>query len=379
MENFNIYNPVRLFFGQQISSSLGGVLNTYGKRVLLVYGKGSVIKYGYYGQIMDILNAGGFEVTEYSGIKSNPVIEDVRAAVKLGKENRVDVVLALGGGSVIDSAKIITLGLQTELDPWNFMTWKAKPEKATPLVAILTLAATGTEMNAAAVVQNHETGEKLGFVNELIFPKASFLNPEFTLSVPKNYTAYGIVDLIAHALEAYFGAGEPSVTDHITFSIIKDAMQWGPKLLNDLQNPEYRANIMLDATLALNGTTTYGKKGGDWGVHGLGHELSLLFDTPHGASLSIAYPAWLKLQKTKCAHRISKLGKALFDTTDVDATIEQLTAFFVSLDSPTTLADINVGKDKHALIVEQYRKNKVSGMHYQLTEEDHQALVKLMA
>lgn len=379
MENFNIYNPVKLFFGDTISESLCPVLKSYGQRILLVYGKGSVVKFGYYDQIVKLLSENGFVITEYAGIKSNPVIEDVRAAVQLGKKNRVDVVLALGGGSVIDSAKIISLGLQTDIDPWQFMTWSAKPEKATPLVAILTLAATGTEMNAAAVVQNHETGEKLGFVNELIFPKASFLNPEYTLSVPKSYTIYGIVDLIAHALEAYFGAGEPSVTDRITFSIIQDAMHWGPLLINDLQNLEYRANIMLDATLALNGITTYGKKNGDWGVHGLGHELSLLFDTPHGASLSIAYPAWLKLKKTVCAHRISKLGEALFQTTDVDQTIDKLTQFFISLGSPTSLSDIGIGEKHHQAIVQQYNKNKVSGMNHALSNEDHKILVKYMA
>ena len=221
MVNFTVYNPVRLVFGNQIKDELGPCLKKFGMNILLIYGKGSVKKYGYYNQIMNVLASGGFKVTEFSGIKPNPVINDVRAAVKLGKEKKVDVVLALGGGSVIDSAKIVSLGLQTEIDPWEFMTWRIQPEKATPLVTILTLAATGSEMNSAAVIQNHETGEKLGLVNELLFPKTSFLNPEFTLSVPKNYTAFGIVDLIAHSLESYFGEGEPSITDSFTFSIIK--------------------------------------------------------------------------------------------------------------------------------------------------------------
>ena len=379
MVNFTVYNPVRLVFGNQIKDELGPCLKKFGMNILLIYGKGSVKKYGYYNQIMNVLTSGGFKVSEFSGIKPNPVIDDVRAAVKLGKEKKVDVVLALGGGSVIDSAKIISLGLQTEIDPWEFMTWRAHPEKATPLVTILTLAATGSEMNAAAVIQNHETGEKLGLVTELLFPKTSFLNPEFTLSVPKNYTAFGIVDLIAHSLEAYFGEGEPSITDSFTFSIIKDAMRWAPKLLNNLDNLEYRANIMLDATLALNGITSYGKKGGDWGVHAMGHELSLLFDTPHGASLSIAYPAWLKLHKKTCSDRISKLGDALFDTSDVDETIEKLTAFFVSVGSPVKLSEIDVNDDQMSKIVEQYHRNKVSGMHHKLSKHDHQTLVTLMS
>ncbi len=378
MESFNIYNPVRLFFGDKIQESLAPVVSTYGKRVLLVYGQKSVVKFGYYDQVVNILKSADFQIAEYSGIKSNPIIEDVRAAVAVGKKHKADVILALGGGSVVDSAKIISLGLQTDIDPWEFMTWKAKPVSATPLISVLTLAATGTEMNAAAVVQNHQTGEKRGYVNELIFPKASFLNPEFTRSVPANYTAYGIVDLIAHAMEAYFGAGEPTVTDAITFSIIKDAMHWGPLLMGDLNNLEYRANIMLDATLALNGTTTYGKLGGDWGVHSLGHELSLLFDTPHGASLSIVYPAWLKLHRTKAAARISKLGTALFGTSEIDATIENLKLFFSSLGSPVSLSEIAVGENKHAEILQQYKKNQVSGMHYPLNEIDYQQILTFM-
>ena len=379
MVNFTVYNPVRLVVGNQIKDELGPCLKKFGMNILLIYGKGSVKKYGYYNQIMNVLTSGGFKVSEFSGIKPNPVIGDVRAAVKLGKEKKVDVVLALGGGSVIDSAKIISLGLQTEIDPWEFMTWRAHPVKATPLVTILTLAATGSEMNAAAVIQNHETGEKLGLVTELLFPKTSFLNPEFTLSVPKNYTAFGIVDLIAHSLESYFGEGEPSITDSFTFSIIKDAMRWAPKLLNNLDNLEYRANIMLDATLALNGITSYGKKGGDWGVHAMGHELSLMFDTPHGASLSIAYPAWLKLHKKTCSDRISKLGDALFDTSDVDETIEKLTAFFASVGSPVKLSEINVNDEQLSEIVAQYHRNKVSGMHHKLSKHDHQTLVTLMS
>ena len=278
----------------------------------------------------------------------------------------------------MDSAKIISLGIPSDEDPWDFMTWKLNPSKATPLVNVLTLAATGTEMNAAAVVQNHSTNQKVGFVNELIFPKDSFLDPAFTASVPANYTAFGIVDLIAHSLEAFFGKGEPSIIDQITIDIIKDAMKWGPELMNDLNNVELRAKIMLDATLALNGLTIYGKKSGDWAVHGLGHELSLLFDTPHGASLSIAYPAWLKLQKDRIPERIIKLGNGLFGVDTVDATIDQLIEFFKNVNSPVSLSEANIGKDERANIIEQYSKNNVSGMHHSLSISDHEAIVDYM-
>jgi alcohol dehydrogenase YqhD (iron-dependent ADH family) len=378
IENFIAYNPVRLHFGKDVTDTLGETVRQYGKKVLLVYGKGSVKKYGYYDRVVTQLKEAGAEITEFGGIKPNPLVDDVRKAIALGKKKEVEVVVALGGGSVIDSSKIISIGMANEVDPWDFMTWQAQPEKALPLITVLTLAATGTEMNAAAVLQNRKTGQKVGFVNPLLFPKDSFLDPAFTVTVPKDYTAYGIVDLIAHALEAFFGGGEPSVVDKITLSIIKDAMEWALPLLNDLQNVDLRANIMLDATLALNGLTSYGKTGGDWGVHALGHELSLLYDMPHGATLSIAYPAWLRLQSGRIPQRIQKLGEGLFNTTDVDKTIEKLEAFFRSIGSPVRISEAGIDVSKKEEILKQMNKNQASGMVHALSDEDRKRLVEWM-
>lgn len=378
IENFIAYNPTRLHFGKGVTETLGKTVSQYGKKVLLVYGKGSVKKYGYYDKVLEQLVRAGLSVREYHGIKPNPVVDDVRKAIALGKANKIEVIVAIGGGSVIDSAKIIGLSLANDIDPWEFMTWQAMPEKSIPLVTVLTLAATGTEMNAAAVLQNPETGQKLGFVNPMLFPKDSFLDPSFTATVPKDYTAYGIVDLIAHALEAFFGGGEPSVTDRITLAIIKDAMEWGPQLMADLQNIDLRANIMLDATMALNGLTSYGKTSGDWGVHGLGHELSFLYDLPHGATLSIAYPAWLRLQSERIPQRIQKLGMGLFGTTDLEETIEKLEAFFSSLGSPIRTIETGIDTSKKQEILNQMNKNKVSGMHHALDDDDRAKLVDWM-
>ena len=378
MERFTAYNPTKLHFGEGVTDTLGERTGFYGKKVLLVYGKGSVKKYGYYDRVTAQLKSKGLEITEYGGIKPNPVIEDVRKATELGKRENVDVIVALGGGSVIDSAKIISVALASGYDGWDIMKYKVSPSAAVPLICVLTLAATGTEMNGAAVVQNHETGEKIGFVSELMYPKESFLDPAFTVTVPRDYTAYGIVDLIAHALEAYFGKGEPPVIDQITFDIIKDAMYWGPLLLNELDDVELRANIMLDATLALNGLTVYGKKVGDWGVHGLGHEISILFDSPHGATLSVAYPAWLELHKDRIPERILKLGTNLFGAQTVEETIAGFKDFFRKIGSPVTLSELGVGREQRQAIINQMNKNKVSGMHYPLSETDREALVSLM-
>jgi len=378
MENFIAYNPTKIHFGKDVTDSLGEVVKQYGNNVLLIYGKGSVIKYGYYDRIIKPLKAIKVKITEYSGIKPNPVVEDVDSAVELSLKENVEVIVALGGGSVIDTAKIISLCIPGRFKGWDVMKRKVEPLSSIPLIAVLTLAATGTEMNGAAVIQNHTTREKIGYINELSYPRHSFLDPQFTATVPFEYTAYGIVDLIAHALEAYFGKGDVSLSDRFVFSIIKDAMHYAPLLLNDLENYEYRANIMLDATCALNGMTNYGRKSGDWGVHAIGHQLSLLYDVPHGASLSIAYPAWLRLHKNRMTDRILQLGKAIFNTNSVEKTIEQLIKFFVSVNSPVHLTDIGIGNGKKAEIIELMNKNKITGLNHALSNEDHASLVNYM-
>lgn len=378
MENFVAYNPVKLHFGKGVVNNLKGSLGEYGKRVLFITGKGSVKKYGYYDIVKKQLEEANLIITEFEGIKPNPLIEDVREAMELGLNNEIDFIVALGGGSVIDSAKMIGLGIANKTDPWEIITGKQQPTSNIPLINVLTLAATGTEMNAAAVLQNHETGQKVGWGHPLNYPVESFLDPTFTFSVPRNYTAYGVVDLIAHALEAYFGKGEPSVIDEITFSIIKDAIDKGPKLLNNLSDYDLRESIMLDATLALNGLTMYGKQSGDWGVHSLGHEISLLFDTAHGATLSIVYPAWLKLLSNKIPDRIIKLGKGLFDVETVEDTISELEKVFVNLDSPIRLKDIDLGEKESQMLIEQYNKNGVSGVNHSLNSSDYVRIVELM-
>jgi alcohol dehydrogenase YqhD (iron-dependent ADH family) len=378
MENFVAYNPVKLHFGKDVVNSLGESVSAYGKKVLFIYGKGSVKRYGYYDKVKAQLDNAGAEVFEYGGIKPNPLIEDARKAMEVGTKNEVDLIVALGGGSVIDTAKMVGLGIANNIDPWLIITSQKPINKKMPLINVLTLAATGTEMNAAAVLQNHETGQKVGWGHPLNFPAESFLDPSFTLTVPKNYTSYGIVDLIAHALEAYFGKGDPAVIDDMTFAIIRDALNYGPQLLDNLDDYSLRESIMLDATLALNGITMYGKQSGDWGVHSMGHEISLLFDTAHGATLSITYPAWLKLQSDRIPERILKMGKALFDAETVDDSILQLEKAFKKLLSPTRLTDIGLDDNDVVRLLAQYNKNKVSGMFHSLDSSDYEKLIGFM-
>lgn len=378
MENIEIYNPVKAYFGHDVIQHLSKEILIYGKKILLVYGKGSIKKNGIYDAVMDQIEQAGAEVYEYSGIKPNPIIEDVRAAISLGKSKDVNLIIAVGGGSVVDSAKVIAIGIAGEADPWEYVTGDKTPAGGIPLLAVLTLAATGTEMNRFAVVQDNETKDKRGFGYPPMYPAVSFLDPTYTISVPLDYTSFGIVDLIAHALEAYFGKGDASLSDRFVFGIINEAIEYGPQLMDNPGSYDLRARIMYAATMALNNLTMYGRLSGEWGVHGIGHVLSVLYDVPHGASLSIAYPAWMKLQQGKAGDRISQLGQNLFGISGVDETITALENYFNLLKSPIRLSQTSYGRYNKEEIIATLKSNQVSGMHYKLSEEDYQPLVELM-
>jgi len=377
MENFVFCNPTTLHFGKNALDGLKEVLQHYGRKVLLVYGKGSIKKTGLYDKVMGYLNEVQAEVFEYEGIRSNPVIEDVDIAAALGRKHKVDVILAVGGGSVIDSGKFISITIPVQHPAWDFITRKAKPEKAVPLICILTLAATGTEMNPFAVISKHDANFKDGYGSPLLYPAHSFLDPQLTVTVPRNYTAYGIVDLIAHCFEAWFGAGEATLSDRFIISIVQEAIKYGPALLKDLNNYDLREKIMYAATMALNGLTMQGKKSGEWGVHGIGHILSLLYDIPHGASLTIVYPAWMKHLQERAAGRIALLGSGIFnESLTAPESIKRIEDLFRSLECPVRLSETGIVTDKQK-ILDTLVINKVSGANYKLKEEDLGKIVEL--
>ncbi len=376
MENFIAYNPTKLHFGKNAVSDLGTGAAAYGKHALLVYGGGSVLRNGSYADTRKQLEKQGIGITEFNGIKPNPVVDDVMEAARIGRREAVDMVVAVGGGSVIDSAKIIAICIAEDRDAWEVMTRKYEPSRALPLIAVLTLAATGTEMNPAAVLQNHETGQKIGLRHELNYPALSFLDPAYTLSVPADYTAYGIVDLVAHSLEAWFGKGEATLSDRFVISIIQEAMEYGPALMDQLDSYQLREKIMWAATNALNNLTTYGRASGDWGVHALGHVLSFLFDTPHGATLSIMYPAWLKFMKDREQERIEKLGRELFGRVNAEDAISGLEEFFKRLGSPVSCPAAGIDESRKDEILALMSKNRSQGLHHKLTNDDRQKILE---
>ncbi len=380
MEKFIAHNPTKVHFGKNIVGELGAAAAQFGKKALLLYGKGSVMRNGSYQDTKDQLDKAGIEVFEFSGIKPNPIIEDVDAAAAMGIEHSVDMVVAVGGGSVIDSAKVIAVCISEQCAGWDVMKGLRDPQAVIPIIAVLTLAATGSEMNAVAVVQNMQTMEKFGYRHTTMFPDHSFMDPSYTCSVPADHTGYGIADLVAHVLESYFGQGDASLSDRFSASIILEAMEYGPRLMKDLNNYDLRARIMWAATNALNGLLAGGRANGDFTSHALGHQLSLLYDTIHGASLSIAFPAWMRHMKPKIGHRLEKLGQDTFGDASAERTIEALESFFKEVNCPIRLGDIGIGPDQKEEIVALMIKNKVNGKNPDnlLNDTDRKQIVDLM-
>ncbi len=381
MENFIAYNPVKLYFGKSVVQQLHKETNNIGRRVLLMTGRQSAKKYGYYEQVIKQLKHNNLEIIEFSGIKPNPILIDANKALDIAHKNKIDFILALGGGSVIDTAKLVGIAYANNQKIWDIMKYKSKPTKSIPLICILTLAATGTEMNAAAVLQNHKANEKIGYYNPLMYPKVSFLDPEYTISVPKNQTLNGIVDLIAHSLEAYFGDGNAVLSDRFAVANIKEAFDYTPKLLNNLSNYDLRARMMWNASVAENGTTMHGRKAtGDWGTHALAHNISLLWDTPHGQTLSIIFPAWMKVMKNEIPHRIERLGELFTGNKSIsaDETIKIFEKFFKKIGMPVSMEDIGLDNENKKQLLKLWLKNKPTGLNIKLNEEHYNKIINLI-
>ncbi len=385
MENFQYYNPTKLLFGNEILDQICVEALNFGKKAILIIGANSVKKSGLYARIISLMNISGIEHITFEGIKPNPVYQDADEAICAAKDFDADVIIAIGGGSVIDTAKAVAMGYYVNHSVWDFYCQKVpKPVKALPIICALTIAATGTEMNSSTVLQDTENGMKKGYSAPCLFPKVSFLDPNLTFTVPLNYTAYGVADLISHALEQYFGFGESELSDHYTAAVIKLAVKYGKEVMVKPDDYQVRANLMWLATNALNGTLKAGKNSGDWGVHGIEHSLSVLYNIPHGAGLSITYPAWLKFHKKLIVDKLSFLAKEVFgfynDDKQVTADyfISTLESFFITIKTPVRLSEVNIIRHDRDLIVKNLKLNKVNGSVYKLSDDDYGQLIDHM-
>ena len=294
MNNF-VYNiPTKVYFGENQLGHLGQELAKFGKRVLLTYGGGSIKRSGLYDRVLDELRKANFEVYELSGIEPNPRIESVRKGVEICKQKDIDVLLAVGGGSTIDATKFMAAGACVEHDPWEFFGADAKPiERALPIVPILTLSATGSEMDTAGVISNLETGDKLGRLAPALLPRVAFLDPTLTYTVNKYQTACGAADIMSHILEVYFNTQEDLfMLDCFMEGMLKTVVKYAPIALAEPENYEARANIMWTSSWAINGFINGGKRKA-WSCHPMEHELSAVYDITHGLGLAILTPRWM--------------------------------------------------------------------------------------
>ncbi len=350
MDNFVFHNPTKLIFGKGQLEALRNEVPAYGKKVLLVYGGGSIKRSGLYDQVTAILREIGAEVTELAGVEPNPRLSTVHRGVELCKSNGIELVLAVGGGSVLDCSKAIAVGAKYDGDMWDFAERKAVPKAALPLGTVLTMAATGSEMNGNSVISNEETKEKLGWSSKLAYPAFSILDPQFTVSLPKDQTVYGMVDIMSHVFEHYFHpTPNTPLQDEFCEGLLRTVIETAPKLVQDLENSDLRETILLCGTLALNGVLNMGLSG-DWATHNIEHAVSAVYDIPHGGGLAILFPNWMKYNLKQDVARFKRLAINVFHVDPAGKSdeavalegIEALRSFWNSIGAPSRLADYGI-------------------------------------
>ena len=354
MLNYTHNIPTKIFFGEGQISHLAESLALFGKKVLLTYGGGSIKKIGLYDEVMRILGDGGFEVFELAGIEPNPRIESVEKGVAICKENGIDVILAVGGGSTIDCSKAIAAGVFYEGDDlWEMVKTAHSARKALPLVDILTLSATGSEFDGGGVITNLKTNEKLGGM--YTYPAVSICDPTYTYSVSPYQTAAGSADIMSHIFEGYFSRTEDSaLSDGIAETILRTVMKYCPIAIREPENYEARANLMAVSSVACSGIPEYGKQGTGWPCHSMEHELSAYYDITHGVGLAILTPRWMRLILKKdptCTWRFVRFARNVMGLTGEDEAalaseaIDALEAYFRSTGIPMTLSELKIGTE----------------------------------
>ncbi len=349
MQNFNFKARTEIMFGKGQIEHLPEVLNRYGKNVLLVYGGGSIKRNGIYDKAMELLE--GFNVIELSGVEPNPKIESVRKGVELCKQNKIDVVLAIGGGSTIDCSKVVAAGNYYDGDPWDLVTDSRLIQKVLPIVTVLTIAATGSEMNKNAVISNMSLNEKLGTSSREFIPEVSICGPEYTFAVSRYQTASGSADIMSHVMENYFKSEKGTfVQDRLAEGLLQTCIKYTPMALENPCCYEARANLMWASTMALNGLVGAGKPG-SWSCHPIEHELSAFYDITHGVGLAIITPKWLRhILNDKTVKRIAMFAKNVWNIDENDEFeaakkgIDALEEFFNNCGIPRKLSDLGIDK-----------------------------------
>lgn len=349
MNNFNFHIPTEIYFGKGEVENLPKIIKKYGSKVLLTYGGGSIKKIGLYDKITSLLKENNIEFVELSGIEPNPRLSTVEKGVALCRENNVDLILPVGGGSTIDCSKVIAGSVHYSGSAWDIVKDSSKVTKVLPIVSVLTIAATGSEMNAGAVISNMDTLEKLGVGHPEFRPKASILDPTYTYSVSPLNTASGVADIMSHVFEQYFSNVEAFLQDRLSEAVLKTCIKYGKTVVEEPENYEARANIMWASSIGLNGILRIGKDVA-WTVHPMEHQLSAYYDLTHGIGLAILTPHWMRyVLSEKTVDKFKEFGINVWDIDKnldkweiAKLSIEKTENFFKELGIPMSLKEVNI-------------------------------------
>lgn len=378
MQNFDYMTPTRLIFGRDAIAKLPEVMTQFGKKILLTYGGGSIKKIGLYQKVLEMLKS--YDIVELPGIQPNPKYDpSVLDGVRLCKEHNVDVILSVGGGSVLDCSKAIAAGAKYDGDPWDLISYKVKAKAALPIVDIITLAATGSEYDCGGVISRTETNDKIGYIDPLLFPVVSILDPVYTFTVSKKQTAAGIADAMNHTIEQYFVEDSTLLNDGFCESMLRSLMTNGRKCLENPEDYTARAEMMLACTYGCNGILALGNSYSGWPCHGIEHALSAYYDITHGEGLAIITPRWMRhILCERTMDRFVKYGINVFgiDPTlpkqeiagkAIDATYE----FFESINIPMHLRDVGIDDSRIDEMAHHIAVNEGLDKAYApLTEQD---------
>lgn len=378
MQNFDYMTPTRLIFGRDAIAKLPEVMTQFGKKILLTYGGGSIKKIGLYQKVLEMLK--GYDIVELPGIQPNPKYDpSVLDGVRLCKEHNVDVILSVGGGSVLDCSKAIAAGAKYDGDPWDLISYKVKAKAALPIVDILTLAATGSEYDCGGVISRTETNDKIGYIDPLLFPVVSILDPVYTYTVSKKQTAAGIADAMNHTIEQYFVEDSTLLNDGFCESMLRSLMTNGRKCLENPEDYTARAEMMLACTYGCNGILALGNSYSGWPCHGIEHALSAYYDITHGEGLAIITPRWMRhILSERTMDRFVKYGINVFgiDPTlpkqeiagkAINATYE----FFESINIPMHLREVGIDDSRIDEMAHHIAVNEGLDKAYApLTEQD---------
>jgi alcohol dehydrogenase len=378
LENFIFKNNTKIIFGRDTENSVGKEVLKYGKKVLFHYGGGSIKKSGLYEKIMKSLQESKISVFELSGVKPNPVVSLIRQGIRICRENDIDFILAVGGGSVIDSAKAISMGVNYKGDVWDFFEGGVKLESVLPTGVILTIPAAGSESSVVTVITNEEGLIKRGFHSSMLLPEFAILNPELTFTLPVFQIACGAADILAHTFERYFTQSKNvDLTDRLCEGLMKSVIKNSKIAISSLGNYDAMAELMWASTIAHNGILGTGRIE-DWASHKFGHELSALYGITHGASLAVMFPAWMKYVYKYNIERFAQFAVRVFNIDDdfndkeglALSGIKEFENYLREIGLPTTLKELNVSSENFELMAQKAVVKGPIGNFIKINKED---------